>query len=160
MEESGFYTVVGFILAVLFAAVMGLCVFAVLYPDFAASGGIVNARERTTLQITALAGASAALISWWMQNFAATRSLPIRIVYGILVYFLIFCALGGLFELVHGIATSATPLDLSLSGIYFLSLGAFYTFAISLVGDSIFAFIGLLIAAGVVLGMVGPRKVY
>ena len=160
MEESGFYTIVGFILAVLFAAVMGLCVFAVLYPDFVDSGGIVNERERTTLRITAAAGASAAIISWWLQNFAATKSLPTRIIYGVLIYLLVFCALGGLFELGHGVFTSATPLDFSLSGIYFLSLGAFYTFAISLVGNSIFYFIGLMIAAGIILGVVGPRKVY
>lgn len=160
MEESGAYTAVGFLLAVLFAAVMGLCVFAVLYTDFATSGGIVNDRERTTLRIVAIAGASAGLLAWWMQKFAATRSFPTRTIYGLLIYLLIFCALGGLFELGHGIVTSQGSVDFSLSGIYFLSLGAFYTFVISLLGESAIALIGLMLSAGLVLAAVGPRKIY
>ena len=160
MEESGLYTIVGFILAVLFAIVMGLCVFAVLYTDFLDSGGIVNDRERVTLRIVAIAGATAALIAWWLQTFAATRSFATRLIYGVLIYLVIFCALGGMLELGYGVITAQTSLDFSLSGIYFLSLGAFYTFVISLVGESIIAFIGLVIAAGIILAAVGPRRVY
>ena len=160
MEESGFYTTVGFILAVLFAAVMGLCVFAVLYTDFATSGGIVNDRERTTLRIVAIAGAAAGLLAWWMLKFAAHRSFMIRLIYGVLIYSVIFAALGGLFEFAHGWWTSPGGLDFSPSGLYFSSLGAFYTFAISLLGDSILAIIGLLFAAGVILASVGPKKIY
>ncbi len=160
MEESGFYTTVGFILAVLFAAVMGLCVFAVLYTDFATSGGIVNDRERTTLRIVAIAGASAGLLAWWMQKFAAHRSLPIRLIYGLLIYMVIFAALGGLFEFGHGLIANPGSVDFSPSGLYFASLGAFYTFAISLLGESIFAIAGLLVAAGVILALVGPKKIY
>ncbi|RME95081.1 MAG: hypothetical protein D6773_18800 [Alphaproteobacteria bacterium] len=160
MEESGFYKVVGFILAILFAVVIGLCVFALLYTDFAQSGGIINDRERTTLRIAASAGAIAAILTWLLQSFAAHRSFATRFFYGLIVFVLVFSALGGLFELVHAMVTSPTPVDLSLSGIYFASLSAFYAFAISLVGSSIPAFIGLVLAAGLILAAVGPRRVY
>jgi hypothetical protein len=160
MEESGFYTTVGFILAILFAAVMGLCMGAVLYTDFAASGGIVNERERVTLRIVATAAASAGIIAWWMQKFAAHRSFVIRLIYGLLIYMVIFAALGGLFQFGHGLMTNPGGIDFSLSGIYLASLGAFYTFAISLVGQAILALVGLLASAGIILAAGGPKKVY
>lgn len=160
MEESGFHAAVGFILALLLAAVMGLCVFAVLYTDFAESGGIVNDREKTTLTIAAIAGALAALVAWLMQSFAAHRSFAIRLIYGLLIFLLIFCSLGGLFEVGYGMATSQGSLDFSPSGLYFSSLSAFYTFTFSLLSSSLPAFMGLVFAAGLILAAVGPRKVY
>lgn len=160
MEESGFHRLVGFALAVLFAAVMGLCAVAVLYTDFTASGGLLNDKERATLRIVALAGGSAALVAWWMQKFAAHRAFGTRLLYGVTVYFLVFCALGGLFELVSGVSGGSGSVDWSPSGLYFLSLGAFYSFTISLLGNSLLPLIGLMIAAGLILAAVGPRKIY
>jgi hypothetical protein len=160
MEESGFYSVVGLVLALLFTAVMGACMLAVLYTDFAQSGGFVNPQEKTRLVIAAISGGGAALISWWMQRFAETRGFTTRFVYGVLIYLVVFCALGGLIELGYGAVTSQGPIDFSLSGIYFLSLGAFYTFAISLMGSSALAIAGLMVAAGLILALVGPRRIY
>jgi len=159
MEESGFHSAVGFILAILFATVMGLSVFAVLYTD-ALSGGVINDQEKTTLTIAAMAGALAALISWLLQSFAAHRSFAVRLVYGLLIFLLIFCALGGLFKFSYGIATSQGSVDFSPSGLYFSSLSAFYAFAFSLFNSSLPAFLGLNFAAGLILASVGPRKVY
>ena len=160
MEETGFYTVAGFILAILFAAVLGLCIFAILYAEFAQSAGTVNDRERTTLIIAATAAALAALISWLLQKYAAHRGFGIRALYGLLIYLLLFAGLGGMLELGHGIATNTGTIDFSPSGLYFLSLGAFYSFAINLVGQQIFWIIGLFSSAGLFLAFVGPRKIY
>lgn len=160
MEESGLHRLVGVILAVLFAIVMGLCALALLYTDFTVSGGLLNDRERATMRIAALAGASAGLIAWGLQKFAAHRSFGVRMVYGLTVYVLVFCALGGFFELVSGAINGPGSLDWSPSGLYFLSLGAFYSFTISLFGNSAFFLIGLMIAAGIILAAVGPRKIY
>lgn len=160
MEESGFYRLVGLFLAVAFAGVMGLCALAVLYTDFSISGGVLNDRERVTLRIVALAGASAGIISWIMQRFAEHRSFGVRLLYGLTVYVLVFCALGGLFELISGMFSGPGSIDWSPSGLYFLSLGAFYSFTISLLGDSILALIGLMLSAGIILAAVGPRRIY
>jgi hypothetical protein len=160
MEESGSYRLVGFFLAIMFAAVMGLCALAVLYTDFTALGGVLNDRERATLRIVALAGASAGLIAWGLQKFAAHRSFAIRLIYGLAIYLLVFCALGGLFELLSGIIGGPGSVDWSLSGLYFLSLGAFYGFTISLLGNSVLALLGLMLAAGIILAAVGPRTIY
>ncbi len=160
MEESGVYTAVGFVLAVLFAAVMGLCVFAILYADFAQSGGLVNDRERIILRITAIAAASAALLSWWLQKFAATRSFPVRFLYGMLIYPVVFTALGSLMELIQKIISKPGAMTFSLSDFYFDSLSAFYAFVIDLVGSSLVPLVGLVFAAGVILAAVGPRRIY
>lgn len=160
MEESGLHRLVGVFLAVMFAAVMGLCAFAVLYTDFTELGGVLNDRERATLRIVALAGASAGLISWGLQKFAAPRSFAVRLIYGLAIYLLLFCALGGLFELVSGIISAPGSVDWSLSGLYFLSLSAFYGFTISLLGKSVLALLGLILAAGIILAAVGPRTIY
>lgn len=160
MEESGFYKAVGFVLALLFAMVMGLCVFAVLYADFAGSGGTVNERETTTLMITATTGAVAALSAWWLQKFIAARSFSTRFVYGVFIFLLMFCALGGLIEFTYGVVTGPGSVDLSPSELYFASLGAFYTFVIASLGSSMFAFAGLGLAAGLILAAVGPRRIY
>lgn len=160
MEESGFYSAVGFILAILFAVVLGLCIFAILYADFAQSGGTVNERETTTLTISAIAATVAALLSWLLQKYAAHRGFGIRTIYGVLIYFLLFAGLGGMLELGYGIATGSGTIDFSPSGLYFLSLGAFYAFAINLVGQQIFWIFGLFVAAGLILAAVGPRKIY
>lgn len=160
MEESGFHRLVGGFLAIMFAIVMGLCAFAVLYTDFTELGGVLNDRERVTLRIVALAGASAGLVAWGLQNFAAHRSFAVRLVYGVAIYVLVFCAFGGLFELISGIASGPGTVDWSPSGLYFLSLSAFYGFTISLLGESILALIGLMLAAGVILAAVGPRTIY
>lgn len=160
MEESGFYTAVGFVLALLFAAVMGLCVFALLYTDFAQSGGIVNDRERATLAVTAAAAASAGLISWWLQSFAAHRGVVTRFIYGTLTYLLLFCAFGGLLELANSLINAPATVDLSFSGLYWSSLGAFYSFTINMLGRALPPLIGLMVAAGLILAMVGPRRIY
>ncbi len=64
MEQSGFGRVVGFVLAGLFAAVMGLCLIAVLVADYMEPGRIVNEQARVTLRICGIAGASAGLFAW------------------------------------------------------------------------------------------------
>ena len=101
-----------------------------------------------------------ALLSWLLQKYAAHRGLAIRIIYGVLIYFLLFAGIGGLLELGYGVFTHTGTIDFSLSGIYFLSLGAFYGFAISMVGQPLLWMIGLFLSAGIILALVGPRKIY
>ena len=160
MEESGFYTTVGFILVLLFAAVFGLSFFAILYSDFGQTGSTLNDRQSTTLTISATAAALAAILSWLLHKFAAHRGFVIRFIYGLVTYLLLFAALGGILELGYGIITGTGSIDWSLSGLYFLSYGAFAAFAINLIGQQILWILGLFVAAGLILALVGPRKIY
>ena len=51
MDNSGFGRGVGFVLALLFAAVMGLCLIGVLVAEYMEPGRIVNEQARVTLRI-------------------------------------------------------------------------------------------------------------
>ncbi len=158
MEQSGFGRVVGFVLAGLFAAVMGLCLVAVLVADYMEPGRIVNEQARVTLRICGIAGASAGLIAWWLQGFAAHRAFIVRFFYAMVLFLLVFCAIGGLLEVISNFMLNPGPHDYSPSGLYWSSLGGFYTFALFLSVSFNPGLFVVLLAPGIILALVGPRE--
>ena len=155
MERGVLAGIVGFILAVLFAGTMGLSMAAVVVADYMQPGRVMGEHVRNTLIICAGAGFFAALLAWWMQRFAASRGLLIRFVYGLLIFTLIFLAIGGVFEVARNYVINQGPHDYSPAGLYFASLGGFYTFAVFVLQLQL-ALIGLLLAAGLFLALMGP----
>ena len=158
MEQSGFDRMVGIVLAVLFSAVMGLCLIAVLVADYMEPGRIVNEQARVTLRICGIAGASAGLFAWWLQGFAAHRAFLIRFFYGLVIFLLVFCAFGGLLEVISNFMLNPGPHDYSPSGLYWSSLGGFYTFALFLSVSFNAGLLVVLLAPGIILALVGPRE--
>ncbi len=158
MVQSGLDRAVGIVLALLFAAVMGLCLIAVLVADYMEPGRIVNEQARVTLRICGIAGAIAGLLTWWLQGFAAHRAFIIRFIYAMVIFLLVFCALGGLLEVISNFMLNTGPHDYSPSGLYWASLGGFYTFALFLIGSSNIGLITVLLAPGIILALVGPRE--
>lgn len=159
MEESGFGRAVGFILAVLFAAVMGACLIAVLVAEYMEPGRIMNEQARNTLRICGIAGTVAGLAAWWLQGFAAHRGFAVRFFYGLIIFLLVFCALGGFLEVGSNFILNPGPHDYSLSGLYWASLGGFYTFAFFLVSSFNPGLLAVLLAPGIFLALVGPREI-
>lgn len=159
MEQSGFGRAVGFVLAILFAAVMGLCLIAVLLSDYTEPGRVLSDQARTTLKICGIAGAGAGLIAWWLQKFAAHRGLLVRAIYGLAIFILVFCALGALFEVINNYAFNPGQHDFSPSGLYWASVGAFYTFTFFLVTSFNPGLLGVMIAPAVILALIGPREI-
>lgn len=159
MEQSGFSRSVGLVLALLFAAVMGMCLIAVLITDYMEPGRVMSEQARFTLRICGIAGALAALIAWWLQRFAAHRGFVVRLVYGLVIFLLVFTAIGGFLETINAYAFNPGPHDYSPSGLYWASLGAFYTFTFFLLSSFNPALLGVLLVPGPILALVGPREI-
>jgi len=159
MEQSGFGRVVGFTLALLFAAVMGLCLIAVLVTDYSEPGRVMSEQARSTLRTCGIAGAIAGLVAWWLQGFAAHRGFLVRAIYGFVIFLLVFCAVGGLLEVINAYTSSTGQHDFSPSGLYWASVGSFYTFTIFIVGSFNIGLLGVLLAPALVLALVGPREI-
>ncbi|HET7210748.1 MAG TPA: hypothetical protein VFI85_03270, partial [Methyloceanibacter sp.] len=68
MDKLTMDNVVGFVLAVLFALVIGISMWALLVGDYVNT--VMNEQTRHTLRIVGFTGALAALVTWWVQNFA------------------------------------------------------------------------------------------
>jgi hypothetical protein len=158
MEHGGLGRAVGIVLALLFSAVMGACLIAVLVADYMEPGRIVNEQARVTLRICGIAGAITGLLTWWLQGYAASRGFIVRFIYGLVLFLLVFCALGGLLEVISNFILNPGPHDYSPSGLYWSSLGAFYTFALFLIGSSTPGLLVVLLAPGFILALVGPRE--
>ena len=159
MEQSGFGRAVGFVLAWLFAIVMGLCIFAVLIPDHMEPGRAISEQALLKFRIYGIAGGSAGLFAWWLQSFAAHRGFAIRFIYGLVIFLLVFASLGGLLEVGSNYLLNPGPHDFSPSGLYWASLGGFYTFAVFLLAPFKPGLLGVLLAPGVILAFVGPREI-
>lgn len=159
MEQGGFDRAVGLVLAILFSAVMGACLIAVLVADYMEPGRVMSEQARLTLRISGIAGATAGLLTWWLQGFAAHRSFVVRFSYGLVAYLLIFCALGGLMEAISNFMFNPGPHDYSPTGLYWTSLGSFYTFTLSVLSTAKPALLAVLLAPGFILALVGPRTI-
>ena len=159
MEQSGFGRAVGFVLAWLFAIVMGMCLYAVLISDFMEPGRAMSEQAQLTVRICGIAGASAGLLAWWFQSFAAHRGFAMRFIYGLVIFLLVFASLGGLLEVGSNFMLNPGPHDFSPAGLYWASLGGFYTFALFLMGSYNMALLGVLLAPGIILAFVGPREI-
>ncbi|MEC9369244.1 MAG: hypothetical protein VX871_11205 [Pseudomonadota bacterium] len=156
--NNGLNMAVGVILALLFAGVFGISTAAVLLADYMQPGRIMSEQVRQTLQLCAVAGAVAGLAAWALQRFAARRGFVVRFLYGVVVFALVFCAIGGMLDVVRNYLASPGSTDISLGGIYWTSLGGFYNFVFFLVSSLNIAILGLILAAGLILAVVGPRE--
>ena len=149
---------VGLVLALLFAAVMGVSSAAVLVSDYMHPGRMMSEQARNTLAICAIAGFLASLAAWWLQGFAAERGLFIRFVNALFTYTLSFGAIGGLLVVANNFITYPGTNDFSLGGLYSASVGGFYTFALFVAVPLRLALAGLLLSAGLIIALVGPQR--
>jgi hypothetical protein len=157
MEKVTFDSIVGFVLAIAFAIVMGICAKAVLIGDYMQPGSVMNEQTRHTLQIVGYAGGLAALVTWWVQQFAAGRSFLIRFLFALMIFVLAFCAFGGLLRVIYLMITYPSQLDWSPSGLYWSSLSDFYAFVLYMLVPPRPAVAFLMVAAALYLAVFGPR---
>src|SRR6185312_12260457 len=126
MEKMTFDNIVGFLLAIAFALVMAICMWAVLVGDYMQPNSVMNETTRHTLQIVGYAAGLAALVAWWVQQFASTRGFVVRFLFALFVFIVAFCSFGGLLRVIYLMVAYPNQLDWSLSGPYCSSLGVFY----------------------------------
>ena len=158
MSSGGVFSViVSIVLALLFACVMGLSSAAVLVADYMAPGRAFTEQARQTLFVCGIAGFLAALTAWWLQTLAAERGLFVRFVNALFTYTLAFGAIGGLLVVANNFISYPENNDFSLGGIYSASVGGFYTFALFVAVPLRIALAGLLLAAGLIIALVGPQ---
>ena len=159
MEQSGLNRAVGFFLALLFAAVMGMSLIAVLVAEYMEPGRVMSDQARLTLRICGIAGAAAGLLTWWLQRFAAHRGFAVRFFYALFIFLLAFGALGGLLGVISNFMFNPSTNDFSPTGLYWSSVGGFYTFVLFLLGSFNAGLLVVLLSAGIILALVGPREV-
>jgi hypothetical protein len=135
---------------------MGICARAILQGDYMQPGG-VNEQTSHTLQIVGYAGGLAALVAWWVQQFAAGRGFVIRFLFGLVIFLLAFLAFGGLLRVVYLMITYPNQLDWSLSGLYWSSLSDFYAFVLYMLVPPRPSVALLIVAAAIYLAVFGPR---
>ena len=92
----------------------------------------MNEQTRHTLRIVGFAGALAALVTWWVQSFAAKRGFVVRTLFALFIFVVAFCSFGGLLRFVYIHATYPNQQDWSLTGMYLASLNDFYTFLLDM----------------------------
>ena len=84
------------------------------------------------LHIVGFAGVLAALVTWWVQNFAAKRGFLVRFMFAFFVFVVAFCSFGGLLRFIYIHAAYPSQQDWSLTGMYLASLNDFYTFILDM----------------------------
>jgi hypothetical protein len=154
MEKITFDKVVGFVLAILFALVIAISMQGLLVQ----SDAITTVRSQDTVRIVGLASGLSALIAWWVQNFAATRGLVVRILFALFVFVVAFCSLGGLFRVIDSIIRYPNQQDWSLSGIYWASQGNLISFVLDMLVPPRPAYAALILAVAFYLAIFGPRR--
>ena len=156
MDKVTFGSVVGFVLAILLAVVVGVSMWALLLGDF--MNTLMNEQTRHTLRIVGFAGALAALVTWWVQNFAARRGFVVRLLFALFIFVVAFCSFGGLLRFVYIHATYPSQQDWSLMGMYLASLNDFYTFLLDMFLPPRPAYAALTLAAAIYIAWFGPRE--
>jgi hypothetical protein len=157
MGDISVNDIIGFVLAILFAIVMGISMQAILVGDYMQSQDLMNASVEQTLRITGFAGALAALLAWWTQRFAATRGIVVRFLFALFFFVVAFFSFGGLLRAVYTHISYPNQQDWSLSGLYFASVNDFYTFVLFMLGPSLPAYFALTLGAGLYIALFGPR---
>ena len=155
MDKLSFGNVVGFVLALAFAFVIGVSMWALLLGDYVNS--FMNEQTRHTLRIVGFAGALAALVTWWVQSFAAKRGFVVRTLFALFIFVVAFCSFGGLLRVIYLMITYPNQLDWSLSGLYWSSLSDFYSFVLFMLVPPRPGYAGLMLAAALYLAIFGPR---
>jgi len=156
MEKVTFDDVVGFVLAVLFALVIGVSMWALLLGDY--MNTVMNEQTRHTLRIVGFAGALAAVVTWWVQSFAAKRGFIIRFLFAFFIFVVAFCSFGGLLRFIYIHVTYPSQQDWSLTGMYFASLNDFYTFLLDMLLPPRPAYAGLTTVAALFVAWFGPHE--
>jgi len=156
MDKVTFGNVVGFILAICLAIVIGVAMWALLLGDYVNS--FMNEQTRHTLRIVGFAGALAALVTWWVQSFAAKRGFVVRTLFALFIFVVAFCSFGGLLRFIYIHATYPNQQDWSLTGMYLASLNDFYTFLLDMLLPPRPAYAALAIAAAIYIALFGPRE--
>jgi len=157
MDKLTINNVVGFVLALAFAVVMAICMKAVLVGDYMQPNSVMNEQTQHTLQIVGYAGGLAALVAWWVQQFASGRGFVVRFLFALFVFIVAFCSFGGLLRILYLTFTYPNQLDWSLSGLYWTSLSDFYSFVLFMLVPPRPAYAGLMLAAALYLALFGPR---
>ena len=156
MDKVTFGNVVGFVLALLFAVVIGVSMWALLLGDYVNS--FMNEQTRHTLRIVGFAGALAALVTWWVQSFAAKRGFVVRVLFALFIFVVAFCSFGGLLRFIYIHATYPNQQDWSLTGMYLASLNDFYTFLLDMLLPPRPAYAALTAAAAIFVALFGPHQ--
>jgi hypothetical protein len=156
MDKVTFGNVVGFLLAVLFALVIGVSMWALLLGDY--MNTFMNEQTRHTLRIVGFAGALAALVTWWVQSFAAKRGFVVRFLFALFIFVVAFCSFGGLLRFIYIHATYPNQQDWSLMGMYLASLNDFYTFLLDMLLPPRPAYAALAVVAAIYIAWFGPRE--
>jgi hypothetical protein len=156
MDKVTFDSVVGFVLAILFALVIGISMWALLVGDY--MNTFMNEQTRHTLRIVGFAGALAALVTWWVQSFAARRGFIVRFFFALFIFVVAFCSFGGLLRFIYIHATYPNQQDWSLTGMYLASLNDFYTFLLDLLLPPRPAYAALAVVAAIYIAWFGPRE--
>lgn len=157
MNKITLDSVIGFVLAFAFAIVMGICAKAILVGDYMQPGTVMNQQTQHTLEIVGYAGGLAALITWWVQQFAAGRGLLVRVLFALFIFVVAFCSFGGLLRIINLMITYPNQLDWSLSGLYWSSLSDFYSFVLFMLVPPRLAYLLLMLAAALFVALFGPR---
>jgi hypothetical protein len=156
MDKVTFGNVVGFVLAVLCAVVIGVSMWALLLGDYVNT--FMNEQTRHTLRIVGFAGALTALVTWWVQSFAAKRGFVVRTLFALFIFVVAFCSFGGLLRFIYIHATYPNQQDWSLMGMYLASLNDFYTFLLDMFLPPRPAYAALTLAAAIYVAWFGPRE--
>jgi hypothetical protein len=156
MDKLTFGNVVGFVLAIFFAMVIGLSMWALLLGDY--MNTFMNEQTRHTLRIVGFAGALAALVTWWVQSFAAKRGFVVRFLFALFIFVVAFCSFGGLLRFIYIHATYPSQQDWSLMGMYLASLNDFYTFLLDMLLPPRPAYAALAVVAAIFVAWFGPRE--
>ena len=156
MDKVTFGNVVGFILALLFALVIGVSMWALLLGDY--MNTFMNEQTRHTLRIVGFAGALAALVTWWVQSFAAKRGFVVRFLFALFIFVVAFCSFGGLLRFIYIHVTYPSQQDWSLTGMYLASLNDFYTFLLDMLLPPRPAYAALAVVAAIFIAVFGPRE--
>jgi hypothetical protein len=156
MDRVTLGSVVGFVLAILFALVIGVSMWALLLGDY--MNTFMNEQTRHTLRIVGFAGALAALVTWWVQSFAAKRGFVVRFLFALFIFVVAFCSFGGLLRFIYIHVTYPSQQDWSLTGMYLASLNDFYTFLLDMLLPPRPAYAALAVVAAIYIAWFGPRE--
>jgi len=158
MHKVTFDSVVGFVLAIFFALVIGISMWALLVGDYMNTFIEPNEQMKHTLRIVGFAGALAALVTWWVQSFAAKRGFVVRFLFALFIFVVAFCSFGGLLRFIYIHATYPNQQDWSLTGMYLASLNDFYTFLLDMLLPPRPAYAALAVVAAIYIAWFGPRE--
>jgi hypothetical protein len=158
MEKVTFGKVVGFILAVIFALVIGVSMWALLFGEYNATLNQGGEQAQQSLRTVGFAGALAALATWWVQGFAAKRGFIVRFMFALFIFVVAFCSFGGLLRVIYSHFSYPNQQDWSLSGLYWASQSDLISFIIFMLVPPRPAYAALIAAAAFYVAVFGPRE--